>query len=416
MNFKNRTIFTGDNLPVLRGINSGSIDLVYIDPPFNSKREWNAPIGSKAAGAGFKDTWTLSDVDLEWHDQLAVLNPALYDVIRAARGVGGDSLMSYLLSKSVRLMELHRVLKPTGSIYLHCDQTAVHSLKMTMDAIFGAENFRNDIIWHYQSGTASANRFGRKHDNILYYQVGPGATHNRIGKPVANPARYDQVDEHGRKFMWGGNWSKTLKRGTIKYYLDEGATCDDVWTWVQESQFQQLNSQSKERVGFPTQKPRVLLERIIQASSNEGDVVFDGYIGCSTTAVAAENLGRQWGGADFSKKAFELVDLRMVDELGLPAGLPIHRTDIPKRTDLGDLPPYKTHKTALYVEQEGTCNLCLIWFDAGNLSVDHIVPRKKGGTDHKDNLQLLCRSCNSKKGDRTWESVKADYFKGRRQR
>ena len=169
-------------------------------------------------------------------------------------------------------------------------------------------------------------------------------------------------------------------------------------------------------MGYPTQKPVALLERIVLASSNEGDVVLDPFVGCATTPIAAEKHGRQWLGIDYSEKAIELVEHRLAEQLGLASTLAIHRTDIPRRTDLGDLPHYKTHKTALYVEQEGTCNLCLVWFEAANLSVDHIVPRKKGGTDHKDNLQLLCRACNSRKGDRTWESIKADYFKGRRQR
>ena len=416
MNFKNRTIFTGDNLPVLRGLNTASVDLVYLDPPFNSKRQWNAPLGSKAAGAGFKDTWTLSDIDLEWHDQLAVLNPALYDVIRAARGAGGDSTMSYLLMMSVRLLELRRVLKPSGSIYLHCDPTESHSLKLMMDTIFGRDAFRREIVWSNEDASgfkSKAENWIRGHDCLLYYTAGGETTFNKQYAPLAERTikRYDKVDSEGRRYK-----IYNAKDGTERIvYLNEarGRALGDVWSDILG--FQTVNN-TGEAVGYPTQKPTALLERIVLASTNEGDVVLDPFVGCATTPIAAEKHNRRWLGIDYSEKAIELVELRLAEQLGLASSLAIHRTDIPRRTDLGDLPHYKTHKTSLYVEQEGNCNLCLVWFEAANLSVDHIVPRKKGGTDHKDNLQLLCRACNSRKGDRTWESIKADYFKGRRQR
>ena len=440
------------------------MDLVYLDPPFNSKKQWNAPLGSKAAGAGFKDTWTLSDIDLEWHDQLAVTNPALYDVIRAARGAGGDSTMSYLLMMSVRLLELRRVLKETGSIYLHCDPTESHSLKLMMDAIWGRDNFRNEIVWRRAGGAGKGSqhapkRFGPDTDSLLFYsnskkvslvdcylplpedeldelfplvEEGTGRRYhpnkNIFNRPshgdrpnlcytyngVTNPhpsgwavskERLEELDKQGA-IIW-----RPGKRPQRKAYADEykGRPLTNLWADISISG-------GKERVGYPTQKPVKLLERVILASSNEGDVVLDPFVGCATTPIAAEKHGRQWLGIDYSEKAIELVEHRLAEQLGLASSLAIHRTDIPRRTDLGDLPHYKTHKTALYVEQEGTCNLCLVWFEAANLSVDHIVPRKKGGTDHKDNLQLLCRACNSRKGDRTWESIKADYFKGRRQR
>ena len=143
----NRTLFTGDNLDVLRGIDSDSVDLVYLDPPFNSNRNYSAPIGSEAAGAAFKDTWTLSDVDMAWHGEIAEREPALYQVIDASRLAHGPSMLSYLVMMSVRLLELRRVLKPTGSLYLHCDPTASHYLKLALDCIFGARRFRNEVVW-----------------------------------------------------------------------------------------------------------------------------------------------------------------------------------------------------------------------------------------------------------------------------
>lgn len=141
----NRTVWTGDNLEILRGINSECVDLIYLDPPFNSNRDYSAPIGSEAAGAAFKDTWTLDDVDEAWHGEIADCDPALYSVIGAAGLAHGPGMKSYLIMMAVRLLEMKRVLKPTGSIYLHCDPTASHYLKTVMDVVFGVQNFRNEI-------------------------------------------------------------------------------------------------------------------------------------------------------------------------------------------------------------------------------------------------------------------------------
>ena len=146
-NWKNRTLWTGDNLNIMRGMNSDTVDLIYLDPPFNSNRNYSAPIGSKAAGAAFKDTWTLSDIDNAWHGEVADRDPILYTIIDAAGLSHGKGMKSYLIMMAVRLLEMRRLLKETGSIYLHCDPTAGHYLKMLMDAIFGARNFQNEIVW-----------------------------------------------------------------------------------------------------------------------------------------------------------------------------------------------------------------------------------------------------------------------------
>ena len=163
MNFKNRTVWTGDNLDILRGVNSECVDLIYLDPPFNSNRNYAAPIGSEAAGARFKDTWHLDDVDEAWLGEIADREPGLWKVISAA-GVHSDGMKSYSVMMGVRLLELRRVLKPTGSIYLHCDPTANAYLRMLMDAVFGKESFRNEIIWWYK-GNADANRSGSFREN-----------------------------------------------------------------------------------------------------------------------------------------------------------------------------------------------------------------------------------------------------------
>ncbi len=168
-NFTNRTVWVGDNLHIMRGINSECVDLIYLDPPFNSNQDYAAPIGSIAAGAAFKDTWTLSDIDVHEHGELADRNPAAYSVIEAARNASGKGMMSYLIMMAVRLIEMERILKQTGSIYLHCDDTAVHYLKLLMDAIFGSKNYRNNIIWKRATSHNDPGRYGRICDHILYY-------------------------------------------------------------------------------------------------------------------------------------------------------------------------------------------------------------------------------------------------------
>ncbi len=179
---------------------------------------------------------------------------------------------------------------------------------------------------------------------------------------------------------------------------------DNVWTIGQSSV---TNYGSKERTGYPTQKPLALLERIIKASSNEGDVVLDPFCGCATALVGAEKLERQWIGIDLSPKAKDLIKTRMGKELGLFSLQTVYRDDVPSRTDMGKLPAYQSHKNTLYGQQEGLCAGCKVLFPIRNFTVDHIVAQSKGGTDHLDNLQLLCGACNSMKGTKTQEEFLA---------
>lgn len=403
-NWKEKTIWSGDNLPIMRGMNSESVDLIYLDPPFNSNRNYAAPIGSEAAGAEFKDTWTLNDIDEEWINLIADKHSKLHYVLLATMT---DSDKSYLVYMAVRLLEMKRILKDMGSIYLHCDPTMSHYLKLVMDAIFGRDNFRNEIVWHYNKWTNAASYFQRNHDVIFCYGKSENPKFNplyslsedkkrkmEIGYQVNRPQGIKQLIVYDREKaatkIREGNYDRVV-------YMDEGergTLMPDVWTDINI-----INSQSRERTGYPTQKPEKLLERIIVASSDKGDIVFDPFCGCATTLVAADNLKRDWIGIDVSPQATYLVKKRIRETQMLFRKI-VSRSDIPQRTDLGKLSHPKTHKRTLFGEQEGKCNGCGHLFNIENFDVDHIIAKAKGGTDHVDNLQLLCGHCNSTKGDR----------------
>ena len=399
-NFANRTLWTADNLDILRGLNSESVDLIYLDPPFNSNRNYAAPVGSQAAGAAFKDTWTLSDLDVAWMGLIADEHPALAYILDAAGRSHGKGMQSYLTMMAVRLLEMHRILKPTGSIYLHCDPYASHYLKQLMDAVFGVRNFRNEIIWHYANKLGTGGRvFDRQHDILLWYSCsGDKHTFNELREPVklAKPQPVTRKVKGERVWIRDEQGNRQYRTSTTKRIGD---------TWL----IPIVNPMAKERVGYPTQKPLALLERIIKASSNEDDVVLDPFCGCATACVAAENLGRQWIGIDLSCVAAELVNLRLSDSMGslFHNRLVINRTDTPRRTDIDAPRNYRKNKHVLYGQQEGQCAGCRSTFEFRNMEVDHVIPQAGGGTDHLDNLQLLCGHCNRVKGDRPQEYLVA---------
>ena len=425
----NRHIFIKDNLPVLRAFDDQSIDLIYLDPPFNSNKNYSAPIGSEAAGQHFKDIWTYSDTDDAWWGELSDKYPALYEIIHAVGCINGERDKSYLIAMAMRLLELHRVLKDTGSIYLHCDQTMSHSLKLVMDSIFGKKNFNNEISWRRGTGSSrtKTNRFPRNHDCLLFYSKTKDRNFKRQFKSYSEKTlkmyRFNDKDGRGEYRLqvlrtYGKQTIEKFKKdnrikksGTgklyLKQYLNEkpGVAIDDVW----ENITGMGHKAAKEKTGYSTQKPLALLERIIKASSNKGDIVLDPFCGCATTCVAAEKLNRKWIGIDLSSLAGKLVKKRLKRqfeqrELGKDMIYPIIRDTLP----IKDAPkPSKDIKHILYGKQRGICNGCNHHFMFKIFHIDHIMPTAKGGQDTDNNLQLLCGPCNSIKGDRDMAYLKA---------
>ena len=406
------TLYTHDNLYVLCGLNSESVDLIYLDPPFNSKRTYSAPIGSKAAGASFKDMWTWQDVDEYYLDTLAVSFPALAKYIANSGEIHGKSMMAYLTFMAQRIIEMHRVLKKTGSLYLHCDPTASHYLKLLLDCVFGKNNFRNEIVWCYNIGGKSKKGFANKHDTIYRYSKSGKYTFNAKETSVAmTPHKQDRsgknyggkmgVDEEGRQYVEKqGTRDKDGNYRYYRYYLEEGKILEDWWIDINT-----IQPSSKERTGYPTQKPLALLKRIVLASSNEGDTVLDPFCGCATTCVAAQQLQRKWIGIDIEKQAVRVLVQRLSDAGRLFRDF-VATDQIPKRSDIKIVPPSSSVRERLYKEQDGKCNACRQDFELRNLELDHIIPKAKGGGDYYENYQLLCGSCNRIKGDRPMEYLR----------
>ena len=312
-------------MDILEGINSNCIDLIYLDPPFNKNKKFTAPIGSSAEGATFSDIFREKDVKDEWVITINEDHPELYHYLNGIKGVGNHYNYCYLVYMAIRLIECHRVMKETGSLYLHCDPTMSHYLKIVLDCIFGESNFQNEIVWCYNTQGKPKKGFAKKHDQILYYvKDNREYVFNKITITPNDIKRYNKIEvDTKRKYQIDGKG--------YKYYLDEGRYCPDYWD------IPALISLSKERTGYPTQKPVALLERIIKASSNKNDIVLDPFCGCATTCVAAEKLERKWIGIDVSHKAHDLVKLRLDKEL--PSNLlrkePYYYTSPPKRDDQG---------------------------------------------------------------------------------
>ena len=325
LNVASRTIFCKDNLDIMQGINNNSIDLIYLDPPFNKNKIFTAPIGSSAEGASFSDIFREEDVKDEWVQTIKEDNHELYHFLDGIRNIGNHYNFCYLAYMAIRLIECQRILKEAGSLYLHCDPTMSHYLKLLLDCVFGEDNFRNEIAWCYRGAAYPKKDFGKRHDVILRYSKSKDYSFN------LDDVREQYAPATQERFKhYIGNVRKSGDFGKQKLH-PQGKHPDDWW------QIQPIAPSSKERTGYPTQKPLTLLHRIIKASSNENDIVFDPFCGCATTCIAAEQLNRQWIGIDVSIKAFELVKERLTKEVptDMFRGEPNFSTSPPKRTDDG---------------------------------------------------------------------------------
>ena len=480
----NRTLFLEDNLPVLRGLDSKSIDLIATDPPFN--KGVGAFEGTTKAGVNieFKDVWHWDDVQDEWLDEIKDEHSRLFNMVHYANESAGNDMGAFICWLGVRVLEMQRVLKPTGSIYLHCDPTASHYIKAMMDAIFGRKNFRNEIVWKRHSGRAGGKQFGRVHDIILFYSNGsdytwnmqrlphdegyikrayrhqdargrfrvgdltaPGVSDGESGRPwrgvdpsargrhwftptkggmndfiIENDlirgwpdeyhgvhARLDTLDEAGLIF-WP---AKQDGMPGLKRYLKsaKGPEAEDVITDIKR-----LEANSKERTGYPTQKPLALYKRMVASSSNPGDMVLDPFAGCATTCVAAEQLGRQWIGIDIREESGDVIRERLENEVnGSMAWDAVVRTptEAPERTDDGEpaapdlvleAPKQEEKEKRISVREareqlavrDGMrCRGCG-WAPPRleYLHVDHRKPKKEGGPGSMQNFVLLCEPCN----------------------
>ena len=374
-------LYYGDNLDVMRRyIADESIDLVYLDPPFNSNATYNVLFAEKSGGQAAAQIKAFGDT---WHwDQSA--EQAYWDVlqrggrpaeaIKAFRDLLGENdMMAYLAMMAPRLVELYRVLKTTGSIYLHCDPTASHYLKVLMDAIFGPHNFRNEIVWRRTpfsgSSKARAEQFPRSHDLLLFYAKGGGRTWNQPTLPYSEAYlrrfRWDDDDGRGpyRQTLLKTYSQETFDRlqadrrliepthsgamWSYKQYLSEssGTTqIDDVWTDINA-----INPVAKERLGYPTQKPVALLERIVQAGSNPGDRILDPFCGCGTTIDASQRLKRHWIGIDITYLAISLIKSRLKDSYGDTVSYDVigEPTALPDAEELAHDDPYQFQWWAL---------------------------------------------------------------------
>lgn len=361
-------LYYGDNYDVLRlYVRDETVDLVYLDPPFNSRQDYSVLFaekdGSKSSAQihAFEDTWTWNiDAERSYQHIVETIGGRIADAMRAFRTfLGTSDMMAYLAMMAPRLVELRRVLKPTGSIYLHCDPTASHYLKMLMDAVFGPQMFKNEIVWKRSHSHNSAKRYGPIHDVILYYSKSDGARWNPTSTPL-DPEyvlSHYKYEEKGRRYKrqdvtgagvrrgetgkpWRGidptpkarHWMRPPseleeldRQGLIywpekagawpylKLFLDErsGQPIQDIW-----SDIDPINPIAAERLGYPTQKPEALLERIIKASSSEGDLVLDPFCGCGTTVQVAQRLNRRWIGIDITHLAIGLIKKRLSDAFG----------------------------------------------------------------------------------------------------
>lgn len=460
-NWNNRTLFVADNIRVLRGMNSESVDCIATDPPFNKKRIFNAPLGSRQAKQRFDDRWRWDEVTDEWQDLIATDHPAVKEIIEAAVVIEGgsidqrtgkidtgrvrNSIAAYLAYMAPRVVEMRRVLKPTGVLFMQCDTEANAYLRLLLDAVFGRRNFINEITRRrveakgYPTRRLPANSdtilaYGRttdhkwnpsyepydmanldektkqqysKWDGPRRYQltslVGPGGVLNANPEyevmGVIRPWRYSQ--EEMAKLIADGRIVQTKPGNVPRYkrYLDEqaGRKRDDIWDDVVKLETSELD--------WDTRKPLSLYKRLIECGSDEGDMVLDPFAGCATACVAAEDLQRKWAGIDIDPVAEEATYIRLGEARRLQVTQDmvrirksLRRTDVPHVSD-------EKLRESLWNKQGRRC--ANPYCDAENLRkvdmhLDHRIPKSRGGEDGVLNRILLCGNCNLRKGRKAW--------------
>ena len=325
-----QTLYYGDCLEVMQAMPTASVDLIYLDPPFNSNANYNILFGtSKSSFAqmmAFQDTWQWDETAVQRVQEIqnAVAHPANRSITGLNLILGPGRMLAYISYIAQRLAETRRILSSTGSIYLHCDPTASHYLKMLMDDIFGPNNFQNEFIWYYSGGGASTRRWARKHDVILFY--------SKTNKWHFN------ADEVRVPYKWVEGQRRA--DGSERDY-ERGKLPDDVY------EHHSLMPWSSERLGYPTQKPLALLERIVKASSNEGDVILDPFCGCGTAIVAAANLNRRWIGIDISPIAIDVIRNRRLAPMGIQVDVRGIPTDIDGARRMARERPFDFEKWAI---------------------------------------------------------------------
>ncbi len=408
-----KLFYGGDNLAVMRGLDSGIANLIYLDPPFNSKSLYKGAMGTAAEKHQFKDTWKMTDINADELNDLKNCAPDIHSLISLLGGIHGESWHAYLTFMGIRLLEMRRLLKDTGSIYLHCDPTMSHPLKLIMDCVFGANNFRNEIVWAYTGPSSPGIRqFPRKHDSVFWYSKTNEWTFNREDMRVP----YKDPKQTLRRAFDAG---RGIGKSEIEKYRARGKVIENWWTDIALA----VRSPN-ERTSWATQKPLALLERIVKASSNEGDLVLDPFCGCATACFAAENLNRAWIGIDKDKESAEIFRLRAKGKPGiLIAGeiIDASRTEcLPVRAEMQSRLISKRHwnqvKAELYEKQGGKCAaapFCKNEVPVEIMEMDRIKSGARGGRYVRDNVQLLCPRCNRVKGAGTMAALRRKLAQGK---
>ena len=458
-NWPNRSLFVADNIHILRGMNSESVDCIATDPPFNAKRVFNAPLGGKAAAQRFDDRWRWDDVTDEWQDLIATDHPAIKEIIEAAAVIEGgsidhrtgkiatgakNSIAAYLAYMAPRIVEMRRVLKPSGVLFLQCDGEANAYLRLLLDSVFGRARLINEIVRRRtEAKNDPTRRLAKNHDVVLAYGKRDGWKWNPPYEPydMANLdaktlSQYSKI-EGGRRYQLDNLTSPQKNRPNLTYkflgvtrvwrwtrermeaayaagrvvqaapgrvprykrFLDEqpGRKRDDIWLDVAQP--------GNSAADWSTRKPVSLYRRLIECATDPGDTVCDPFAGCATTCVAAEQLQREWIGIDIDPVAEQVTLDRLADETGLNmVETPVAVRKTLRRTDIPHIPDAKLRQ-ALWARQGRQC--ANPYCDAeslrpADLELDHRIPRVRGGDDDVLNRIGLCSNCNRRKGRKAW--------------